>query len=102
MNDKKDGSIFVDEKNKLFAKLMKEKTIDLENGFELVVDGNYKEHYNYEREILAKYGMSGQSRIRIRKKTTNVFMCVICGKIYPLNDIFKDDGHFICHKCDEE
>ena len=47
---------------------MKEKSIDLENGFELVVDGNYKEHYNYEREILAIYGMSGHSRIRIRKK----------------------------------
>ena len=47
---------------------MKEKSLDLENGFELVISGKYDKHYNYEQEITAIFGMNGESRIVIRKK----------------------------------
>lgn len=46
----------------------KEKVIDLENGFELVLTGTYKKHFNYARGIVATYGSGGSSELFVRKK----------------------------------
>ena len=46
---------------------MSEKAIDLENGLELVISGNYK-LCNYEREIMLSFDKDGNYRIFIRKK----------------------------------
>jgi len=48
---------------------MTEKILDLENGFELVVEGNPDIGLDYEREIVACWSMTGgHSRVYIRKK----------------------------------
>ena len=47
---------------------MKEKTIDLENGYELVVEGNFDKYLNYEHEIYACFGGEGTMRLFVRKK----------------------------------
>ena len=46
---------------------MKEKSIDLENGFELVIEGDY-EILTYTQEILASFGGDGSYRLYVRRK----------------------------------
>ena len=46
----------------------KEKTIDLDNGFELVINGVYEEHFNCKEEIVSVYGSDGTSHLFVRKK----------------------------------
>ena len=48
---------------------MTEKILDLENGFELVVEGNPDAGLDYEHEIVSCWSMTGgRSKIYIRKK----------------------------------
>lgn len=49
-------------------KMAKEKVLDLENGFEIVISGSYKKHYNHEREILEISGTGGRSALFVREK----------------------------------
>ena len=48
--------------------MKKELTLNLKNGFELVITGDYDKHYDYEREITATFGTGGKSRLFVRKK----------------------------------
>lgn len=50
-----------------------EKSIDLENGFELVVEGDLK-YFNYERELISSVGKI-KTRIFIRKKKAKLGGC---------------------------